>query len=154
MSNVRAMPTQDGTGSLVYATPLIPPGVYLLAFRNHETVWQFRSPKLVLWFSVATPGPALGAVLCRYYAVRSVATKSRAKGGQFQFGQKSDFYREFCRVFGAPARIDRISPASYRNTVVLGEVATVTMGHDQRPIPEGAKYSKVARLTSLEAGRG
>jgi hypothetical protein len=148
------MPSQERGGSLTYITPLISDGIYLLAFSHYETVYQFRSYKLVLHFRVVTPGPALGAHLCRYYAVRSVATKSRQKGGQFKVGQKSDFYREFCRVFGAPARPDRITPMSYRNTVVLGEVVTVTRGHDQQSIPEGAQYSKVSRLLRLEAGKG
>lgn len=150
--NVVQMPDMAGVGSMVHATPLIPPGVYSLAFIKYETVWQFRSHKLRLDFRVVTPGPAFGAVLTRYYAVRSVSTKSRRKGGQFQFGQKCDFFREYCRVFGAPSRPDRISPASYRNTVVSAQIVTVMRGHDQQPIPEGAQYSKVARLLSLEAG--
>lgn len=153
-ANVVQMPGQDGAGTLVHVTPLIPEGIYLLAFNHHETVFQFRSYKLVLHFRVVTPGPAFGVRLCRYYAVRSVATKSRQKGGQFKVGQKSDFFREFCRVFGAPARADRITPATYRNTVVLGEVVTVTRGHDQQTIPDGARYSKVSRLIRLEAGKG
>jgi hypothetical protein len=152
-TNIVQMPGQDGGGSLVYVTPLVPEGEYLLAFSHHETVWQFHSHKLVLHFRVVS-GPRNGVRLCRYYAVQGVATRSRQKGGQFKAGQKSDFFREYCRVFGAPARLDRITPATYRNTVVLGEVVTVTKGHDQQPIPEGARYSKVSRLFRLEAGKG
>lgn len=152
--NVVPMRIQDGVGSVAYITPLVPEGVYLLAFDHYDTVYQFRSHKLALHFRVVTPGPALGARLCRYYAVKGVVTKSRQKGGQFKVGQKSDFFREYCRVFGAPARLDRITPAAFRNTVVLGEVVTVTRGHDQQPIPEGARYSKVSRLIGLEAGKG
>lgn len=151
--NVATMPGHEDGGTLVHSTSLVEPGTYLLQFVRHETVRQFRSAKLILYFRVVTAGPALGAILCRYYAVQSVATKSRRKGGSFQFGQKCDFFREYCRVLGPPSRPDRITPVNYRNSVVTGEVVTVTMGHDQLEIPDGARYSKVARLLSLEAGK-
>ena len=150
--NVVQIREVDCAATPQYFTPLVLPGQYQLAFSHHEIVTQFLSPKVVLFFRVVTPGPAFGAVLCRYYAVRSVATKSRRKNGQFRYGQKGDYFREYCRVFGGPSRLDRASPASYRNTVVVGEVVTVTKGHDQQPIPEGAQYSKISRLLSLEVG--
>lgn len=152
-SNVLPIRGPDGLGTLAGATALIPPGEYLLAFRHHEIVWQFCRPKLVLYFRVVTPGPWFDVVLARYYAVRSVATKTRRKGGDFTCGQKGDYFREYCRVIGAPTRPDRITPLAYRNTVVMGEVVTVMTGHDRLPIPEGARYSKISRLVRLEAGR-
>lgn len=150
--NVVLMPDR-ADGRLVYATPLVTPGTYHLAFLRHVTVFQFRSYKLALHFRIVDLGPAFGADLCRYYAVRKVASGRRI-GGRFEYGQKSDFFREYCRVFGAPVRPDRISPAAYRNTVIVGEVATVMKGHDNQELPDGARYSKVARLIRLEAGGG
>lgn len=148
------IPFPSGTvASITQVRPLLEPDKYQLAFVRYETVRQFKAEKVVLWFTVVTPGPAFGAELPRYYNAQKIGTKVRSKGGGFSFGPCSAFYREYCAVFGAPHRADRISMDRYLNTVILGEVGTVTSGHDQTEIPDGARYSVVRRLLRLEAGK-
>ncbi len=155
-ANVHQLPRQrDGDLiSIARELPLIEPGHYSLHFDRYETAKQFKACKVSLWFKIVTPGPAVGLLIPRHYNAQWVAgNKKRQGGGRFTFGACSAFYREFCAVFGAPSRRDRLSMSSFRNCVIRGEVGTVTEGHDQKPIPEGARYSVVRRLIELEAGR-
>lgn len=134
--------------------PLIEPGRYLLSFIRYETCRQFKGSKVTLWFKVVSPGPEFGAEVARHYNATWVAGAGRRKGGRFKFGPCSAFFREYCAVFLRPVRRDRVSMDRFRNAVILGEIGTVTSGHDQTEIPEAARYSVVRRLIALEAGGG
>jgi len=151
--NVTEFPAPDTCDVTVTGVrPLIKPGEYQLTFLGHETISQFKTAKLALRFRVVSPGAAFNLELFRYYNIKAVAGKGRRKNGRFTVGPCSDFYREYCMVFGRPVRRDRLSVSRYRNSIVIGEVDTVTRGHDQRELHEATQYSVIRRLLRLEAG--
>jgi len=139
--------------ALVEKQSLIEPGVYDLAYSGYETVMMFgRSPKLVLNFAVVSPGEAFGWRLRRHYNVKRFKGKP-GKNGKFVVSDKSDFAREYARVFtDLPPRMDCFPMSRFENTVVSGKVETVIRGHDQKPIPPALQYSRISELVELVAG--
>lgn len=128
---------------------LVEPGVYDLVFEYHETLYLFgRAPKLVCHFHIVTPGPFFETKLCRYYNVKTLASKPR-RGGAFKIGWKSDFLREYALLFGLPARLDRISTEAFKARVIRGRVITVSRDSKQRVIPDGLRYSVIAELIEV-----
>lgn len=130
---------------------LIPPGVYELRFDHHETAVMFgRAPKLVLWFTVVSFGPYFDTVkLPRFYNVRRLIGRP-SRSGRFKTGFKSNFLREYCRLFRAPTRLDRIAMSEFSRHIILGRARTVTQGSDQAAIPEGLQYSVLEELTGIK----
>ena len=129
---------------------LIPPGTYELRFDHHETLILFgRASKLVLWFTIISMGPYFDVVkVPRFYNVKRIIGRPQ-KHGRFKCGFKSDFLREYARLFPAPVRLDRIPMSEFRRHVVLGRVRTVTRGSDQGAIPESLQYSVIEELTGI-----
>lgn len=132
--------------------PLLPPGNYELAFVECQTGVLFgKSAKLILTFSIMTPGEYLGLKLLRYYNVQKIIGR-QGKDGRFKVGWHSDFMREYCNLFPAPSRNDRVPMSKFRNTVVLGRVGTVNMGRGQKPIPSVLQYSVIREINELLVG--
>lgn len=125
---------------------LIEPGIYELAFDHHVTGYMFgRAPKLVCHFRIVTQGPHFGAMLRRYYNVKTLASKPR-RGGSFKVGWHSDFVREYATLFGLPQRLDRVSTEQFKTAIIRGKVATVVRDTKQRSIPEALRYSVITEL--------
>lgn len=137
----------NGQGSIEGERPvLIDPGIYDLTFQYHRTLYLFgRAPKLCCYFKIITQGKYFGITLCRYYNVKTLASKAR-KGGAFKVGWHSDFVREYTAVFGLPSRPDRISTETYKTAIVRGRVGIVVTDSRQRPIPEPLRYSVITEL--------
>src|SRR5690348_9034146 len=115
--------------------PLVSPGQYELCFDRSETAILFgRAPKLVLWFRVITFGDHFGVLIPRYYNVTKLVGRAQ-KYGRFKVGAKSDFLREYARLFSTPARLDRIPMSAFEKVTLIGTVRTVTHGANQLPIP-------------------
>jgi hypothetical protein len=132
------------------APALVPPGEYDLRFDYYDTATMFGcAPKLVLWFTIITMGPYFDVVkLARYYNATRLIGKPQ-RNGRFKVGYKSDFLREYARLFRAPSRLDRISMTEFTRHIVIGRARTVTQGADQKGIPEGLRYSVLDALTGI-----
>lgn len=135
----------------------IPPGDYLVRFDWHETCVLFgKAAKIRMHFTVITPGEFFDSVkLSMFYnAAKLIGDKGR--NGRFRVGWKSQFLRDFCRLFATSARFDKIVqrldrfPMSlYREHIFLARVRTVTTGADQKPIPEPLQYSVISELLGV-----
>lgn len=131
--------------------PLVKQQVYDLAFGYYETVKLFggRSPKLVLWFRIVTPGEYFDVVLPRYYNVKRVIG-TPAKNGDFKVGQNSGFLREYVTLFHMPHRADRIPMSVFPKHLYKGKVKTVVRGFNQRKIPKQLQYSVISELIEVK----
>lgn len=145
-AKLKAIPSSlsfDVDGDLVQ----VPSGTYNLRYLYGETRFMHnRSPKLVLWFSIADMGEHFGKKLARYYNVSSIKGKP-GKNGNFKAGAKSDFVREYCSVVSQPVkRLDRIALSRLSENVIRAKVKTVTKGYNQRSIPEMLQYSVIEQI--------
>jgi hypothetical protein len=131
------------------APALVPPGYYDLRFDYFETKIMFkRAHKLILWFTVISTGPYFDtARLARFYNVTRIIKEAR--NGRFKVGYRSDFLREYARLFRVPTRLDRISMSAFEPHIIIGRVRTVNKGHDQKEIPSGLHYSVIDELTGI-----
>lgn len=125
--------------------PLVEPRAYEVMLDFYETALMFKTPKLILTFTIVTQGPAYGIRLPRYYNVKRLIGKP-GKNGNFAVGKKGDFLREFLTLFSCkPDRLDRL-PISYFNGVTIkARVVTVKRSRN-RDIPEALQYSKISEL--------
>jgi hypothetical protein len=148
-----ASPAMEGEAVLDGERPaLIPPGEYQLRFDYHETCVMFgRAPKLVLWFTVITPGAMFGNTrVPAFYNIRRLIGRP-ARHGRFKVGFKSGFLRDYFRLFTTPAsRLDRIPMSAFKTSIIVGKVRTVERGSDQTEIPEPLRYSVIDELLRTE----
>ena len=130
---------------------LVIPGEYLFRFDHFETAVMFgRAPKLVLQFTVVSMGPYFDRVrMCRFYNVTKLLERPR-RWGRFKVGPMSSFVREYARLFRLPRRLDRMPMSAFANYIIVGRVRTVTVGSDQKPIPESLQYSVLDELIRIE----
>ncbi len=130
---------------------LLPEGEYRLGYIDYRTCIAFNVPRVVVRFKILDFGEHFGKQLERWYRVGSLRGKPR-KFGDFRVGKRSDFFRDYLRVIGAPTanRRDRLSFTSLKNKVVVGSIRTVVEGRDQEKLETGARYSVVNRLLRTE----
>jgi len=139
--------TPFGTGGLVGEQySLVEPGLYELAFVEHRTLLLFgRQPKLRLDFRIVSLGKGNGATVCRWYNIKSFKGK-KGRNGDFQCAPRSDFYKEYCRLFNSLLRRDRIPMTPFGKDIIIGEVGTVKRDHQQESHPEATQYSVIKKL--------
>lgn len=146
-----AVPARD-VEVLADELALIPPGLYDAVGGRGYRFRAFGAPKLRVEWIVLVPDDGLehGArrvTLPRYYNLRP------APGGHLRCGRHSDYAREWVLVAGRRvARHDRLSPRVFQGVLCAVEVATVTRDDRQQPLPEGARYSKIANVLARKAG--
>lgn len=129
---------------------LVPPGEYEFKFQYFETKRVFDRPKLFLWFSVLTFGDYFEKRIPRYYGATRLIGKPQ-RGGRFKVGWKSDFRREFCRLFPISVnRLDRLPMTHFERVILIGRVRTVERAYNQRPIPPEAQYSVIDELLKVK----
>jgi hypothetical protein len=110
---------------------------------------KLRVDWTVLVSAPEAPDGVRHVVLARYYNVR------KTTDGRLRPGRHSDYAREWVLVTGRRiARGDRLSPRVFQRVLCQVEVATVIEDARQRPIPEHARYSKIARIVQVKAGGG
>ena len=126
---------------------LMPEGEYDLAYVRYETLYMFaKAPKLVITFRIITEGPFFGKKISRFYNVKSIS-----KNGKFKVGRKRDFIYEYAKLFGLPARLDRIPLGSkFSKHIFIGKIEDVKNDYKQRSMPEGLRYSKIAELIKVK----
>jgi hypothetical protein len=155
IDNVVNLPVALGGGELVGEQPaLIPEGDYQLRMTHWQTAVMWgRSQKVILHFTVCDPGEHFGVKLQRYYNVERIIghpTKSR----RFRVRWNQDLVREYCRLFPAVNRLDRVDLDRLTRVVVTGRVKTVTTSSKQKTIADAVQYSVVCELVRVEAGSG
>ena len=129
--------------------PLVPPGQYQLALENWSTVMLFgRAPKLVLQFKICDFGPHFELKLPRWYNVKKLKGKV-GRNGRFTVGWSSDLVRDYARLIGMPARMDRINLDALRGLVAIGMVETVTRDRSQSVLPACCQYSVVRAMVGI-----
>lgn len=143
----------EAFGALDGPTPvLVKPGTYDLRFDYYATAMMFgRAPKVILHFTIIEMGcEYFDAVqLPRYYNVTKLAERPR-KYGRFKVGFRSNFLRDYARLFGVPSRLDRIPMTAFERVIIRGRIRTVTEGSDQRVIPDGLQYSVIEELVGVK----
>lgn len=153
-SNVIALPSRSAA---VYDYALVPQGEYDARVIGDETrvYWRTKrnpgAPRLVIWFSLCTPG-YMGIVLPRYYPIPAVIGRV-GRGGRYRaVGRASYLARDLAAMLGGrpsmlagPFPLDLVQNKLYRVSVV-----TVQTGVDERgervELHEGAQYSRVLRV--------
>jgi hypothetical protein len=131
--------------------PLIQPGIYDAVGRKASVLRVYGATKLCVPWTVLVPNPTAyygitKVKLHRYYNVRHLA------GRRFHVGPHTAYFREATLVAGRRLRRDRLSPRIFERVMCSVEVATVTHDARQRLLPEGARYSRIARIISRKAG--
>lgn len=140
-----------GDGSVFGLRPLIPTGLYQLAYLGYSTMYFVRQPKVVMRFRVLNHGPYFGVELERFYNVMRLIGKP-GKNGNFKARASSDLVLDFCTVtVGRVSRLDRLPLTKMSNLILIGQVRTVAKNHSQRDLPELLKYSVVANLVGVES---
>ena len=143
-------PLEDGACEVRGDLPRVQPGTYEAAFDTWQTVALFggKSKKLILWFTLLSPG-VMGTRLPRYYNIMALNGQPRARG-RFRVGRKSDFLRDYCRLFGEPGRYDRISVSKFQNQRFRVGVRTVERGGNQASIPDCLRYSVIGEIKAVQ----
>lgn len=134
------------------ALPLVTPGEYQLRFDYWETAIMFgRAPKLILTFTIISMGEYFDCVqLMRFHNVRRLIGKSQ-KYGRFQVGPRSDFVREYARLFPSPLkRLDRAPMSEFGKHIIVGRARTVRVGSNQEGLAEQVQYSVIGELLRTE----
>jgi hypothetical protein len=131
--------------------PLIPPGRYDAVGAKAFVLRVHGATKLCVLWTVLVPNPAADygitkVKLYRYYNVRHVS------GRRFHVGPHTAYAREATLVAGRRLRRDRLSSRIFERVLCSVEVATVTHDARQRLLPEGARYSRIARIIARQAG--
>ena len=120
---------------------LAPDGLYPIVFDHYRITSRFGRGSLELWFRIMEFGPFFEMPVCRYYKV----TRSGKAG--FSARPCSAFVREFLAVFGRKPPVGTQAVRWFSpDRLIQARVATVTKGHDQREIPELARYNVVREL--------
>ena len=129
---------------------LVPPGVYDVSFCGFSTFILFgRAAKLNLQFRIVTYGEHFEKRISRYYNVARLIGRP-GPNGRFKCGFSSDFLRDYCRLFPAPTRLDRIPMSSFEKHIFSARVRTVEKGSQQEAIPDALRYSVISELIGIK----
>ena len=134
-------------GTLVGDAPiLLPPGVYRLRFDDWETVNYFnRQPKVACRFTVCTEGEWFGTSLPRWYNVKALVGRPRARG-RFKVAWGQDLAREYLSLVGTASRKDGIALSKLKPLLLEGVVETVTTDRKQRALHHVLHYSVIRQI--------
>lgn len=121
----------------------IPDGVYVCRFEGYLTKYMFgRCPKLYLRFSTFLCGQQY--MLDKYYNVKEIVGSCGAQG-KFKLGRRSNFYRDYLRLFGSfPLTLDQM--AVWEGKCFLCEVKSVKKDAAGDELEADLQYSKIAKI--------
>lgn len=119
--------------------PLVPDATYKAICRRVEIRQTFRAQKCYLLFRI-TEGEHAGKEIFKAYNVRK------------PLGRKSYLFKDLCRLLELPrnTRPHRVSPSELRGQLFTLTTRTVVRDYEGQPLPEGARYSTVAKLEAIE----
>jgi hypothetical protein len=126
----------------------IPEGKYICKYLRYETrpASGVVTPKLNLHFMVVQRGELFGVPLYRYYNLVT-AKPPFGPGGSFTISPRGQFYRDYCRYFGAPKRTDRFAISkNFKQFDWTCTVRTVSRDFFDNEITPDARYSVIDDL--------
>ena len=132
----------------VYDYALVPEGEYdVCLIDDHTEVYWRTVPKLVLTWSLVTPGH-MGTIVRGYYAVPKLIGRIGRHGRYSAVGRTSRLARDLAAMLGArPATLGGPFPRMHvENRIYVVEIVTVTHDAEQGERPMGAQYSRVDRV--------
>jgi len=138
VAEIHALPTR--CAAPCEEDPLIPPGLYKLAYVRHDYRYIFHRMSLDVTFR--TVGKYHGTILHCYFRVTKENKAYRA-------GSKSKLIRTVRNLFGRGAGKDGMPWDRLKNAIVQGEVVTVTDDNAGDDLGEANQYSKVRRLVRV-----
>jgi hypothetical protein len=148
MDNVSTLPTTNRPrGALMGSKPaLLMPGEYTASYYGHTTKIMFRGrPKLYLTFMVEDENRPVA--LQKYYNVQRLIHRNITA---FEMGYKSNVYRDYVRLFGAPKNIDSFTSEAFlqafENKMFVCDVATVSKDSNDDELPYETRYSIIDRI--------
>jgi hypothetical protein len=133
--------------------PLIPPGTYDAVGAKYQQAWIGRALKLVVLYDVIVPDPTSeygtrNVRLGRFYPMQKLPD------GRLKAPRNGEYAREWTLVADRRiSRHDRPNPDVFIEVLVSVEVVTVETNRFHRPLPPHARYSKVAFIREVKAGR-
>lgn len=150
MPNIRQSNVSNDMDCLINGElpELIKPGEYEMTLCDYRTDLFFgKAPKLVMSFKILDLGEAFEMILPKYYNILEIMGKSGGKGA-FKVGKRSDFLRDFSRLFPHVniRGLDRFPISYFQGVIIRGVVTTVTHDAKQHLIPKSLQYSKVSKL--------
>lgn len=123
--------------------PLIPEGIYKLAYVSHCVRRINNAGKLEIRFRILDEGSYKGLLISRYYNVTIIGDSNTSSS--FKASKAGSAARELIEIIDFD-RLDRIPVTKLSKYVLLGKVKTVTCGSDKTPIHEKLHYSVVGKL--------
>ncbi len=142
---------EEGGGIVEGETVLVPEGEYELRYVDYETATYYGSPKVVVHYAIVEPDEYAGLPVDRFYNAKRL-TGAPGRFGKYVVPRRGDLFREYSRLLGQPARLDRISFFRLKGKRVIGDVQTVHTDHKHEPLPEDDWYSRIRRLVSVLPG--
>ncbi len=137
------------------APQLIPEGDYQAIGGGFEVYWLFNQPKLAVVWIVMVPDKSEADGFRRVRLSRHYNIKKWLGRGRFQFGEHSDYMREWIKITQRrPSRHDRIAPSAFKGVMAKVVVRTVTTDREQKALPAILQYSVVAAVIGIVAGGG
>jgi len=132
--------------------PLIPAGEYRLKLDSHSTAVMFKTPRLILNFSIVDFGDYHQVIVSRYYCVERLIGKP-GRGGKCKHKRRGDFMLEYFSLLPERTRdrLDRVPLEPLYNSIIIGRVRTVTSNCMQKSLPQQLLYSVVGELIGLES---
>ncbi len=160
--NVVRMPDREEFTVIGNIQPLLPDGIYQLAYRGSRTLAGFAGSKsntrghklgkLRIDFQVVDLGEHFGAEISAFFNVLVPMQASFGGNGNFALTANSNFMRAYARLFGRRERRDRLSLRRFKNVVIEASVRTVKQDRNQKPLAESCHYSVVDELIQVVAG--
>ena len=129
---------------------LVDDGTYSVVFEYYETIkFNGKYPKLAIWFHIIDSGSFFEMRIPGYYNVKTIQGKPR-RWGSFKTGWKSDFTRQYARLFELPQRLDRMPMSGFKDCIIKARIRTVCKDYKQRKIADSLKYSVIDELIKIE----
>jgi len=165
IENIAYFPDQLETGECELVGPeniLIPEGIYQASYLHYETSGMYSKKinqnrkqreggKLYLWFWIDPYSEKLNEVdpveLYIPYNTDYVELPT-GKRGKFGVTRKSNYYKDFKRLFGSSRR-DRVSPIALKDKLCLVRVGTVKTNERQKNHSADNRYSVIREIIEL-----
>ena len=167
LEKVAYLPKREASGECLLVGPeniLIPEGVYQATYLHHETCGMYSKKlkndktklqcgKAYLWWWIDPYGEKLptGEKVELYMPYNASAVLfPMGKGGKFEMSRKTNYYKDYCRLFGK-TREARISPIAFKNKLFSVRVGTVEINERQKKHSADGRYSVIRELIGFDS---
>ncbi|GJL57812.1 MAG: hypothetical protein NPIRA03_06690 [Nitrospirales bacterium] len=121
--------------------PLIPEGIYDVAFLKAHRMRIGKAPRLLMYFQICDPG--------QYHGIVLIMGVNYPKNGKKKWGALSKMAECYRIAAGRnPDRFDvgRVSTSIFKGKVLAAKVSTVKRGRNQISRDESSHYSVIEKL--------